>query len=62
VEAQIPRLETSIAETEQALGSYVSAEETQRQSAALENLRTEHASLSAEWEDLIQQLEEQASV
>jgi ATP-binding cassette subfamily F protein 3 len=62
VEAEIPRLETAIAEAEQALGSYVSAEETQRQSAALENLRAEHASLSAEWEDLIQQLEEQASV
>jgi ATP-binding cassette subfamily F protein 3 len=62
VEAEIPRVETAIAETEQALGNFVSAEETQRQSAALESLRSEHTTLSAEWEDLVQQLEEQASV
>jgi ATP-binding cassette subfamily F protein 3 len=62
VEAEIPRVETAIAETEQALGNFVSAEETQRQSTALESLRTEHASLSQEWEGLMQQLEEQASV
>jgi ATP-binding cassette subfamily F protein 3 len=62
VEEQIPRVETSIAETEKALGDFVSAEETQRQSATLESLRAEHAGLSAEWEELMQQLEEQASV
>jgi ATP-binding cassette subfamily F protein 3 len=62
VEAEIPRVETAIAETEQALGNFVNAEETQRQSAALEGLRSEHTTLSAEWEDLVQQLEEQASV
>src|ERR1700761_1025384 len=62
VEEQIPRVESSIAETEKALGEYVSVEETQLQNAALETLRAEHASLSAEWEDLMQQLEEQASV
>jgi ATP-binding cassette subfamily F protein 3 len=62
VEAEIPRVETAIAETEQALGNFVSAEETQRQSTALERLRSEHTTLSAEWEDLVQQLEEQASV
>jgi ATP-binding cassette subfamily F protein 3 len=62
VEEQIPRVESSIAEMEKALGEYVSVEETQRQNAALETLRAEHASLSAEWEDLMQQLEEQASV
>ncbi|HEY3988824.1 MAG TPA: ABC-F family ATP-binding cassette domain-containing protein [Acidobacteriaceae bacterium] len=62
VEAEIPRVETAIAETEQSLANFVSAEETQRQSTALESLRAEHASLSAEWEDLMQQLEEQASV
>ncbi|HEX6493934.1 MAG TPA: ABC-F family ATP-binding cassette domain-containing protein [Acidobacteriaceae bacterium] len=61
LEAEIPRIETAIAETEQALGNFVSAEETQRQSAALETLRTEHTTLSAEWEELVQQLE-QASV
>jgi ATP-binding cassette subfamily F protein 3 len=62
VEAEIPRVETAIAETEQELGNFVSAEETQRQSAALETLRSEHTTLSAEWEELVQQLEEQASV
>jgi ATP-binding cassette subfamily F protein 3 len=62
VEAEIPRVESAIAESEQALGNFVSAEETQRQSAALESLRSEHTTLSAEWEDLVQQLEEQASV
>ncbi len=62
VESEIPRVETAIAETEQALGNFVSAEETQRQSVALEGLRSEHTTLSAEWEDLVQQLEEQASV
>ena len=63
VEAEIPRVETAITETEQALGNFVSAEETQRHaSTSLESLRAEHASLSEEWEGLMQQLEEQASV
>jgi ATP-binding cassette, subfamily F, member 3 len=62
VEAEIPRVETAIAETEQAMGNFVSAEETQRNSTALEGLRGKHARLSEEWEGLMQQLEEQASV
>jgi ATP-binding cassette subfamily F protein 3 len=62
VEGEIPRVETAIAQAEQALGNFVSAEETQRQSAALETLRGEHTTLSSEWEELVQQLEEQASV
>jgi ATP-binding cassette subfamily F protein 3 len=62
VEREIPRVENAIAETEQALGNFVSVDETQRQSAALEDLRARHLSLSSEWEELMQQLEEQASV
>jgi len=62
VEAEIPRIERVIIETEQELGNFVSAEETQRQGTALENLRAEHVSLSEEWEGLMKQLEEQASV
>ena len=62
VEEEIPRVEAAIADTEQAMGNYVSAEETQRLSMSLAALRGEHASLSAEWEELMQQLEEQASV
>ena len=58
VEAEIPRIETAIAEAEQTLVNFVSAEETQRQSATLDALRSEHTSLTAEWEDLMQQLEE----
>jgi ATP-binding cassette subfamily F protein 3 len=58
VEAEIPRIETAIAEAEQTLAAFVSAEETQRQSATLDALRGEHASLTAEWEDLMQLLEE----
>jgi ATP-binding cassette subfamily F protein 3 len=62
VEAQIPRVETAMADTEQALSNFISAEETQRQSALLESLRAEHATLSSEWEELMQQLEARASV
>jgi ATP-binding cassette subfamily F protein 3 len=58
VEAEIPRIETAIAEAEQTLGNFVSADETQRQSATLDALRSEHASLTEEWEHLMQQLEE----
>ncbi len=62
VEEEIPRVEASIADTEEALANFVSPEETQRQSTALDTLRTRHASLSTEWEELMAQLEEQASV
>ncbi len=58
VEAEIPKVENSLAETEQALGVYVSAEETQRLSDALGALRQQHASLNSEWEELSMQLEE----
>ena len=60
VEAEIPRLETSIAEAEESLGVYESAEATQRLTQRLESLRERHASLSAEWEELVLQLEQQA--
>jgi ATP-binding cassette subfamily F protein 3 len=62
VEEEIPRCESAIAVTEQSLGSYVSAEETQRLSALLANLREQHTSLSAEWEELMLQLEEQGAL
>jgi ATP-binding cassette subfamily F protein 3 len=39
---------------------YESAEETQRVTQLLEDLRRQHASLTAEWEDLVLQLEQQA--
>jgi ATP-binding cassette subfamily F protein 3 len=60
VEEEIPRLESSIADAEASLGVYESAEETQRLTEVLESLRQQHASLTAEWEDLVLQLEQQA--
>jgi ATP-binding cassette subfamily F protein 3 len=59
VEGEIPRVEALIAETEQSLGIFVSVEETERLTRQLENLRDQQASLTAEWEDLMLQLEEQ---
>jgi ATP-binding cassette subfamily F protein 3 len=62
VEEEIPRLEASLAHTEEQLGVYVSASETQRLTDLAENLRQQLASATAEWEDLMLQLEEQASL
>jgi ATP-binding cassette, subfamily F, member 3 len=62
LEEEVPRIEASIAHTEGALGNYVSVEETQRQSALLEELRSQLADFTAEWEELMMQLEEQASL
>ena len=57
LEEEIPRIESAIAHTEQQLGVYVSAEETRRLTQLAEDLRNQLASLTAEWEDLMVQLE-----
>ncbi len=57
LEEEIPRVEASIEHTEQQLGVYVSADETQRLSTLAENLRAQLAALTAEWEELTVQLE-----
>jgi ATP-binding cassette subfamily F protein 3 len=57
LEEEIPRIEASIAHTDQELGVYVSAAETQRLAALAEELRAQLAALTNEWEDLIAQLE-----
>jgi ATP-binding cassette subfamily F protein 3 len=57
LEEEVPRIESAIAHTEQQLGVYVSAEETQRLTNLAEELRTQLAALTAEWEDLMMQLE-----
>jgi ATP-binding cassette subfamily F protein 3 len=62
VEAEIPRVDGWVAETEQALGVYVSAEETQRLTEVLAALRERQAELNSEWEELSMQLEEQGAV
>jgi ATP-binding cassette subfamily F protein 3 len=59
LEAEIPRVETLLAEAEQALGVYISQEETQRLSAELDALRSRQAELNGEWEELSLQLEGQ---
>jgi len=56
LEEEIPRIEASIAHTEEQLGSYVSAAETARLTALAEDLRTQLSTLTAEWEELILQL------
>jgi len=57
LEEEIPRIEASIALTEQQLGVYVSAAETQRLTDLAADLRTQLTTLTTEWEDLMLQLE-----
>jgi ATP-binding cassette subfamily F protein 3 len=57
LERQISRTEDEIARLETALQSFVSAEESQRQSQELDSRKASHASLVAEWEGLAQELE-----
>jgi ATP-binding cassette, subfamily F, member 3 len=57
LEEEVPRIEAAIAVTEEQLGVFVSAEETQRLANLSEELRSQLASLTAEWEDLMLQLE-----
>jgi ATP-binding cassette subfamily F protein 3 len=62
LEEEIPRVEASIAHTEGALGNYVSAAESERLSHLLDELRQQLADSTAEWEDLMTQLEEQSAL
>jgi ATP-binding cassette subfamily F protein 3 len=57
LEIEIPHVEDLVAVTEQALGVYVSAEETQRLTAELAFLREQQSALTAEWEELSMQLD-----
>jgi ATP-binding cassette subfamily F protein 3 len=57
LEEEVPRIEAAIAHTEEQLGVYVSAAETQRLSDLAEDLRAQLAALTAEWEDLMLQLD-----
>ena len=57
LEEEVPRIESAIAHTEQQLGIYVSAEETRRLTDLAEDLRHQLAELTAEWEELMMQLE-----
>jgi ATP-binding cassette subfamily F protein 3 len=62
LEEETPRVEAAIAHTEQQLAVFVSASETARLSALADDLRTQLAALTAEWEDLMIQLEGQGAV
>ncbi|HUA99138.1 MAG TPA: ABC-F family ATP-binding cassette domain-containing protein [Terracidiphilus sp.] len=57
LEEEIPRVEASITHTEQQLAVYVSATETQRLTDLAAQLRAQLESLTAEWEELTLQLE-----
>jgi ATP-binding cassette subfamily F protein 3 len=57
LEEEVPRVEASLAHTEQQLGVYVSAAETQRLTVLAEDLRAQLQSLTSEWEELMMQLE-----
>ena len=61
-EEEMPRLEDRMTALETAMGNFVSAEESQRQTMELAELRKQHESLMLEWEDLSTQLEEQGAV
>jgi ATP-binding cassette subfamily F protein 3 len=61
LEEEIPRIEASIAHTEEQLAVYVSAAETQRLAALAQELRGQLAALTAEWEELMGQLEAQTA-
>ena len=58
LEEEIEGAESAIAECETGLQNFVSAEETQRQAQELERLKTSHAALLREWEELGQALQE----
>ncbi len=57
LEEEIPRVESAIAHTEQQLGVFVSAAETQRLTDLAAELRKQLVTLTAEWEELTVQLE-----
>jgi ATP-binding cassette subfamily F protein 3 len=62
LEEEVPRIEAAIAHTEEQLGVYVSAAETQRMTALAEELRDQLVAHTEEWEELMGQLDEQASL
>jgi ATP-binding cassette subfamily F protein 3 len=57
LEEEIPRIESAIAHSEDQLAVYVSAAETQRLTVLAGELRAQLAALTAEWEELMAQLE-----
>ncbi len=58
LEQKISRTEDEIARLETAMQSFVSAEESQRQTQELDSNKASHTELVGEWEALAQELEE----
>ena len=56
LEEEIPRVEAAIAHTEEELGVYVSAAETQRLTGLAADLREQLTALTVEWEVLMLEL------
>jgi ATP-binding cassette subfamily F protein 3 len=61
LEEETPRIEAAIAHTEAQLGVYVSASETERLTALAGELRAQLAEYTAEWEELMMQLDGQGT-
>ena len=57
LEEEIPRIESGLAHTEEQLGIYISAAETERLTTLAKELRGQLAGLTSEWEELTEQLE-----
>src|SRR5271157_352846 len=62
LEEEVPRIEAAIAHTEERLSVFVSAAETQRLTALAGELRVQLEALTAEWEELMGQLDGQATL
>ncbi|HEY1903242.1 MAG TPA: ABC-F family ATP-binding cassette domain-containing protein [Terracidiphilus sp.] len=62
LEEETPRIEAAIAHTEEQLGVFVSAAETARLAALADDLRSQLAALTAEWEELMMQLDGQGAL
>jgi ATP-binding cassette, subfamily F, member 3 len=62
LEEETPRIEAAIAHTEEQLGVYVSGAETARLTALAADLRSRLAACTAEWEDLMMQLDAQEAI
>jgi ATP-binding cassette subfamily F protein 3 len=61
IEDELPQLENRISQAEQQQGNFTTAEAAQRLAAELDALRDRQVAMTAEWENLGMQLEEQAT-
>jgi ATP-binding cassette subfamily F protein 3 len=61
IEGELSAIDSRVAEAEEHLGHYTSAEDSQRTASELEELRSLRTALLAEWEELANTLEEQST-